>query len=508
MTQQETDAGAGGIDRMPTLVPGLDTILRGGLGRGGLYMVLGQPGIGKTILGNQIMYNRARQGSRALFVNVLGENHGRMMVHLRSMRFFDVSLIPDHVTYLSAYQAFEDEGLKGLLTLLRREILAHQRTLLVIDDMSAIRVKVGDEFEIKRFTHEMQTLASATNCTTILLTTAPAGISTIERTMVDGLIELHQKPYGSRNERRLVVQKLRGSDYLEGEHAYRISREGVTVFPRIEAEFTVPTMQDIPLGTRLSLGVASLDAMFGGGLPIATVTAVMGASGAGKTTLGLHFLSGSSASEPGLLFGCYEPAARLRFKAALMGLDLAGAEERGDLEVLWYPVGDHILDELAHRLLDAVRRRKVKRLVIDGMSVFQEAAFEPDRIVRFWSAFSNELRALGVTTLHTLELQELSGPDFRAPISGIASLGEVMVLLRYVEFESRLRRLISLLKVREGAFDTTIRLFAITETGIVVGNAFEGAEAVLTRTANEAGPISAARPGGDKPHAGDADRSG
>ena len=62
--------------------------------------------------------------------------------------------------------------------------------------------------------------------------------------------------------------------------------------------------------------------MLGGGLPAASMAALMGPSGTGKTTLGLHFLSGSSASEPGLLFGCYEPPERLRLKAETMGLSL------------------------------------------------------------------------------------------------------------------------------------------------------------------------------------------
>jgi circadian clock protein KaiC len=92
-----------------------------------------------------------------------------------------------------------------------------------------------------------------------------------------------------------------------------------------------------------------------------------------------------------------------------MGLDIAAAEQRGDVELLWYPTGEHILDELAHRLLQAVRRRGVKRLVIDGISGFQQAALEPERIVRFWSALCAELRALDVTALHTMELPEFIG---------------------------------------------------------------------------------------------------
>jgi circadian clock protein KaiC len=186
------------------------------------------------------------------------------------------------------------------------------------------------------------------------------------------------------------------------------------------------------------------------------------------------------------LFGCYEPPERLRLKAATMGIDLAGAEQRGEVEILWYPTGEHVLDKLAHQLLDAVLRRGVKRLVIDGISGFQQAAVEPERIVRFWSALSNELRGLRVTALHTLEMPELVGAEVRVPVNGISSLAEGMVLLRYVELRSRLYRLISLFKVREGTFDPTIREFTITDAGIVVGTPFEGAEAVLSGMAREA----------------------
>ena len=496
MTQHEAAAGetGGEIEKVPSLVAGLDAVLCGGFLRGGLYMVQGSPGTGKTILASQIIYSHAAQGRRALFITVLGENHGRMMAHLRPMRFFDQSLVPDPVTYISAYQALEDDGLKGLSGLFRREVLAHGAALAVLDGMSAVEAKASTAFEMKRFTHELQTLASATDCTMFLLSTASSAGSALEHTMVDGMIELQQRPYTPRSERRLLVHKIRGSGYLEGEHAFRITREGVSIFPRIEAQFANPTRREPPPRTRLLSGIASLDPLLSGGFPAAAMAALVGPSGAGKTTFCLQFLAASSVSEPGLLFGCFETPERLRLKAAMIGLDLDAAEQRGDVELLWYPVGEHILDELAHRLLNAVQRRGVKRLVIDGIAGFQQSALEQERMVRFWAAFSGELRALGVTTVHTMELPELIGPELRAPVDGLSAMAEVLVLLRYVELRSHLFRLISLFKVREGAFDPTIREFAITDAGIVVDKPFQGVEAVLSGMAREAAARTAASP--------------
>lgn len=488
MMQPETVAGEDGgeIGRVRTGVPGLDAVLCGGFLRGGLYMILGPPGLGKTILASQVIYAGASDGGRALYINVLGENQGRMMAHLRPMRFFDETRIPDHVAYINVGGSLEDDGLPGLLSLINREVLSRKADFLVLDGISAIGVEGnGAAFAMKRFTHALETLASSTDCTMLLLNSVVGAMDSPEHTMVDGIIELRQHPVGSRTERRLLVRKMRGSDFLAGEHAFRITRDGFTVFPRVEALLAMPTRRVPPPRTRLSTGVTSLDDMFGGGIPKATMTGLVGPSGAGKTTLGLHFLSGSNADEPGLLFGCYEPPERLHYKAATIGLDLAAAEERGDVEIIWNPMGEYILDELAYRLLDAVRRRGVKRLFIDGIAGFQQATLEPERIVRFWSALTHELRALGVTTLHTMELQELTGPNVRMPLGGIASLAEVMVLMRYVELRSRLFRLISLFKVREGGFDPTIREFTIGDAGIVVGKPFAGVEAVLSGVARE-----------------------
>src|SRR5207244_2984687 len=118
-----TDSLQPGLDRLPSGITGLDTILRGGFFTGGLYIIQGTPGVGKTTLGNQLCFNHVANDGRALYVTLLAESHARMLQHLGSMSFFDASKIPDSLAYLNGYSALQQDGLTGLLDLLRHEIM-------------------------------------------------------------------------------------------------------------------------------------------------------------------------------------------------------------------------------------------------------------------------------------------------------------------------------------------------------------------------------------------------
>jgi circadian clock protein KaiC len=260
----------------------------------------------------------------------------------------------------------------------------------------------------------------------------------------------------------------------------------VVVYPRVEAAFRVTTQPDEARSGRLSIGVDRLDAMLGGGIPQATVMGVFGPSGIGKTTLGLHFVAGSSATERGLFFGFYETPPRLLQQAAHLGLDLAGAVDRGEVEILWQPQGENVQDALAYRLLDAVGEANVKRLFLDGLGGFMESSIEPSRMSRFLSVLLNELRARDVTTLYSMETRDLIGPGIEVPIGGISSLVESLIAMRFVEHRSRAHRLLAVLKVRGSDFDPTLREFVITNgQGISVAGTFDGAEELLSGFARD-----------------------
>ena len=476
----DTD-GQARLERVPTGIPGLDTILSGGFLQGGIYIVQGAPGAGKTILANQFCFNHAAAGHRAVYITLMSETYYRMMQHMQMMRFFEPARIPDAIYYANAFRILEEDGLKGLMNLLRQEIRAHGATLLVLDGFGEVEESTGSVREFKKFINEIQAHLVAEGCTALLLTNVRREEYHPEHTIVDGLIELHQSLFGRHAERDLEVLKLRGTAALRGQHSFQITDAGIVVYPRIEALLARPTGDEECPDERCATGVVELDRMLGGGIPRGTTTLVLGASGSGKTTLGLHFLSQSSAQEPGLHFGFYETPRRLRPKAARIGINLDRLIEQGHLETLWQPPTEDILDALGTRLVEAVRRRRVRRLVIDGLLGFEEAAsHQPHRMGRFLTALANEFRVLNVTTIYTAETRNIIGAVIDYPTVVLSAIAENLILLRYAEISSQLGRLLSIVKVRNSDFDPSLRGFRITAAGIELGGKFARADAILS----------------------------
>lgn len=477
------------LERVPSGIPGLDEILRGGLLRGGIYIVRGSPGAGKTILANQMCYHHAATGHRVLYVTLLAENHARMMAHLGSFSFYDPTRVPNAISYISAFSVLEEEGLKGLLDLLGREVRARRATLLILDGLVSARDEAGSDPEFKKFIHLLQTRAGFTDCTMLLLNSVIGDEVSPEQTIVDGLIDMNDRLFGSRAERDLVIRKFRGSDFLRGRHAFAISAEGISVYPRIETLHAQPAVHSVGSSgeqNRLRTGVTELDKMIGGGFPASSTTMILGPTGSGKTTLGTHFLAEASKAEPGLFFGFYETPDRIYARAKNRKSPLAARIDSGDVEMLWHPPTEQLLDALGAELLDNVARRKVKRVFIDGLGGFQQAATEPERMEQFVAALANELRRRGATTLYTVESPEIIDSFVRPPINDVSSKAENLILTRYVEFHSEVHRVISVLKLRDGDFDATLRKFVIEQEGIVIEASMAGVEGILSGNAREA----------------------
>src|SRR6202012_879138 len=372
MTSSTTD-NVGAIERLRSSVPGLDKILGGGLFRTGVYIIQGLPGCGKTIMANQICYGHVAEGGSAVYVTLLAESHSRMIQHLSTLSFFDVKAFPDRLAYIRAFHELESTGLKGLMGVLRREMRTRKVGVLVLDGLVAASEGASD-LDLKKFVHEPQSIAVLQDCTVLLLTSGNIHRMAAEHTMVDGLIELEDKLFDARSERSIQVRKFRGAGPLRGKHSLRIDNDGITVFPRIESLYRGAASESLR-DEVTPTGIRSLDAQLAiKGLPMASSSVVIGSTGTGKTTMGVQFLHASTVDEPGLHLSFFEGPDRIRSKARSLGLGLEALEASGAVELMWQSPGEALLDEIAERLLAAVKRRNVRRLVIDGLSGFLESA--------------------------------------------------------------------------------------------------------------------------------------
>ena len=467
--------------RMSTGVHGLDTVLRGGFLPGGTYMVAGGPGTGKTVLGNQVAFHHVAQGGRAVYVTLLSESHGRMMMHLGAMHFLRREAIGHSLHYVSGYATLKAEGVEGLLRLLYRSVREHQASLLVMDGLLPVQEVAESRLAFREFLHNLAVHNALASCTSLLLTNQKDNVQDPQFTMVDGVMELGLQSLGVKVLRTLQVSKFRGTRHLLGEHALDISEEGLTVSPRTEAlaGFELPP-QSMP-EQRLGFGVSRLDEMLAGGLPAHSSTLLFGSPGSGKTLLGLHFLeAGARQGEGGLYYGFAEPEAWLVNKGTGVGLSLQPWLEGGRLRLQVHTSVERSLDARARDLLEQVERHQVKRLVLDGLEALAPDLLAQQRLASFFHALFQLLRSRGVTTLVTHQTHVIVGPDLRAPLHGIESLVDNILLLRFVELNSQLYRMVSVLKMRESRYDSALRQFDITSRGITVADTFESAEAILT----------------------------
>src|SRR3954471_16989490 len=98
--------------RVESGIPRLDYILKGGVLQGGAYTILGPPGSGKTILGNQFCFNHvATTDGRCVYMTLLVESYAKMLRHLSTLEFYRADAIPDRIYYISGYQTLRKQGL-------------------------------------------------------------------------------------------------------------------------------------------------------------------------------------------------------------------------------------------------------------------------------------------------------------------------------------------------------------------------------------------------------------
>lgn len=464
-----------------TGVPNLDLILGGGIPREDVLLVIGLAGTGKTTLCLQTLFHAARSGENGIYVSTVSEPAAKLLRHVRGFSFYDEKLIGKRVFLLSAYPIIK-QSLEAVSSSLVRAVQEHHAGLVVIDGLISFHDLHPGAQEVRTFIYELGAMLATLNCTTIVTSSGVAEAvehEFPEFTMADGIIVLETQDLGAQTLRRIRVRKMRGSDPLLGKHAFRIDDRGITVYPRLESVFSPG---DVGLSSeRLSTGMPELDTLMGGGPRANSMTVLAGALGTGKTLASLQFImEGAKRGEKGVFIGFRETRQQLIDKARFFHIDLEGALRDGRVEILRRAPVDLDIDQVTWEMLETLERVAPRRVVIDSISEIDEATSAARPARGYMAAFAGSLRNRHVTALIVKEVAQMIGSELDFSGTPLAILAENLVLMRWVEFRSEMYRILSVLKMRDSAYDATIRQYAITDTGLHVLQPIETAEGLLT----------------------------
>jgi circadian clock protein KaiC len=272
---------------------------------------------------------------------------------------------------------------------------------------------------------------------------------------------------------------VRGAEPLLGEHVFRITSSGLAVYPRLSMH-SVPVEQELA-DTRVPWGTSELDALMTGGLPRASCTILAGSSGTGKSLLALQYLlAGASRREVGLLVTFRESQDQLVRKARAFELDLESPLASGHLNILRQLPVELELDKVLHEVWAEIERTSATLLAFDSIAELEQV-LSPQHHEGALAVFVELLRARGVTAVFVRAAPQRVGPALDFADTALEVLAENVILLRHVELDGAPHRVLSILKMRAAAFDSSIREYSLGQGGFHVRSAAESLPDSLRR---------------------------
>jgi circadian clock protein KaiC len=453
------------VKRISTGNPALDEVLGGGLVADAITLVVGAPGSGKTILAEQFLFANASSDRTGVYLSTASEPFDKLLRYGQSLEFFDVAAVGQSVFYDDLGDALIDGGLEAVLECVDNLLKTYQPGVVIIDSFKALQSFAADDAAFRRFLRELAGRFTARAMSVVWVGEYdPAQAATTpEFAVADTIISLETKRTAERSARLLSVRKLRGSEFRSGEHLYRITAEGLRVFPRLADRRDPGTFRVAE--QRVPTGVPALDDALEDGYWPGSTTLVAGPSGVGKTLMGLHFVfEGGRRNEPGILLTLQENRQQLTRIIDRFGWSV----DDPNVHLLDRSPVDVYIDELVYELLDTVEETGARRIVIDSFNDLDPSGSDPTRFTEFIYSLVQRCSHLGVSLMFTYETAELFHTT-RLSDLGVSHIADNIVLLQYVRDGPDMKRSLTIIKSRGSSTTHTTREFRIASSGITLG---------------------------------------
>lgn len=477
-------------------VEGLDHILVGGFPQNRFYLIEGEPGSGKTTLGLQFLLEGARLGEPGLYVTLsetADELRAVALSHawsLEGVTLYELTaaaenLNPDEeYTILHPSEVELSETVKAVF----EEVERINPKRVVFDSLSEMRLLARDPLRYRRQILGLKQFFAGRDCTVLLLDDRTSEVGDLQlQSISHGVVRLECLPveYGAER-RRLRIVKLRGVHFRGGYHDFQIVTGGIVVFPRLVA---ADHHQAFAPG-EVASGVAELDALFGGGLLLGTSVLLMGPAGAGKSVVATQYaIAAAERGDRAAIYGFDEGLENALVRADGLKMPLRSHVAAG--RIAFQPVAPAELSpgEFVHRVRHNVERDGARVVIIDSLNGYLAAMPEERSLLVQLHELLTYLDQQGVLTVMSVAQHGLMGTA-ETPID-VSYLADAVVLFRYFEVAGEVRQALSVMKMRTGRHERTIRELRLGP-GIRVGpplTQFDGVLSGVPRFTGTAHPV-------------------
>jgi KaiC/GvpD/RAD55 family RecA-like ATPase len=220
-------------NRVPTGIPGFDSLVQGGLNKASVNLVSGGTGCGKTIFGLQYLWEGITKFNEPGVFCSTEEDLTDLKLDAKKFGWDFDELEKQKKCIFIYFNPYESSDIKGHLEQAIKKIGAKR---VIIDSISVFGMGLDNEFEVRKALYDLALFLKETGCTTIMTSeiveeggAVKLSRFGVEEFLCDSITIIRFESMGGDYSRSLIIRKMRRTKNDEDVHPVEISSKGIVV---------------------------------------------------------------------------------------------------------------------------------------------------------------------------------------------------------------------------------------------------------------------------------------